>query len=332
MKHGAMVISLDFELLWGVFDKVGSKVDTDYFVRTRGLIPRMLDLFEKYGIQVTWATVGMLFAENEEEWKVYQPKQVPSYRNLHYSAYDWSENNGLNQECHFAPDLIKLIQNCPGQEIASHTFAHYYTLLRGQTPQQFQDDLRAAQKIAGDKFGIKLKSLVFPRNHVNLLYMDLCYQEGFEQVRINPPTWYWQEAQHEGVLKKIFRSADCFFPIGKTSSFKATDTFHWNDQVWMIPASRILKPYQKANHISNTLRIKRIKSEIKTASRQHSIYHLWWHPHNFALDPESALKELEHLLQYFKQLHETNGFESLSMEGLGHKLNRIKKSKNLQIS
>ena len=56
MKNGSLVISLDFELLWGVFDKVDWKQQKDYFLSTRKIIPEILGLFEQYEISCTWAT------------------------------------------------------------------------------------------------------------------------------------------------------------------------------------------------------------------------------------------------------------------------------------
>ena len=59
---GALVISLDFELHWGVRDK--RPVDGPYrenLLGAREAIPQMLDLFEEFGVAATWATVGFLF-------------------------------------------------------------------------------------------------------------------------------------------------------------------------------------------------------------------------------------------------------------------------------
>jgi hypothetical protein len=52
---------------------------------------------------------------------------------------------------------------CPGQEIGTHTFSHYYCLEPGQQPEQFEDDLKAAIAVSKAK-GIDTKSIVFPRN------------------------------------------------------------------------------------------------------------------------------------------------------------------------
>jgi hypothetical protein len=75
--YGAFVISLDFELHWGVRDH--EPPDGPYHANLLGArkaIPRLLELFEHYGISATWAIVGFLFAESREERRKFEP--VPS--------------------------------------------------------------------------------------------------------------------------------------------------------------------------------------------------------------------------------------------------------------
>src|SRR5579859_4252999 len=66
--YGAFVISLDFELHWGVRDH--EPLDGPYrpnLLGARNAIPRLLEMFERYGISATWAIVGFLFARSREE-------------------------------------------------------------------------------------------------------------------------------------------------------------------------------------------------------------------------------------------------------------------------
>lgn len=317
MNPGAFVISLDFELLWGIFDKVGTRYRPSYFENTRRVIPQMLELFGKNQIQCTWATVGMLFAENEEEWRSYSPEYQPTYRTKELSAYEWVKAHGIKPEVHFAPDLIRKILDTAGQELGSHTYAHYYTLMRGQSPEQFRQDLQATQRISQDKFGIRLKSLVFPRNHLNELYLGICKEEGYDYVRGNPKNWYWQETQHESFSKKLFRSADCFFPVGKRTSFGINEIDFFPKEPLIIPASRILRPMGKGLGLMDNTRKFRIKSEMEMAAKQGEVYHLWWHPHNFGREPEGSMRELAELVQHFLELKNSFGFQSLHMQNLG---------------
>ena len=66
MQHGAFVISLDFELMWGVCDK---RTIADYgpnILGVRRVVPALLDLFAERNIACTWATVGLLFFATNE--------------------------------------------------------------------------------------------------------------------------------------------------------------------------------------------------------------------------------------------------------------------------
>src|SRR5215469_8798579 len=87
-SFGALVISLDFELHWGVRDK--RPVDGPYrenLVGARQAIPQMLDVFEEFGIAATWATVGFLFARNRQERQEFSPAIRPKYNNPQLDAY-----------------------------------------------------------------------------------------------------------------------------------------------------------------------------------------------------------------------------------------------------
>lgn len=320
MPSGIFTISLDFELLWGIFDKVGTKYNPKYFTNTRILIPKMLELFTKNEISVTWATVGMLFAENEEEWKSYSPEFQPSYRNKNLSAYEWAKANGIRSDVHFAPELIREILDTPFQELGSHTYAHYYTLMRGQSPEQFRQDLQATQKISEDKFGVRLTSLVFPRNHINELYLGICLEEGYEFVRGNPKSWFWQETQHESFEKKLFRTADCFFQVGEKTSYAISEIRAFENEPLILPASRILRPYTPGNSVFNRVRILRILGEMEYAAKKNEAYHLWWHPHNFGNSPTDSMEELIQILDHFGKLKSKYGMLSMNMGDLGNQV------------
>jgi len=58
---GTFVISLDFELMWGVRDLQTKETYGANVLGARLAIPAMLALFEEFGLHVTWATVGLLF-------------------------------------------------------------------------------------------------------------------------------------------------------------------------------------------------------------------------------------------------------------------------------
>lgn len=311
-EKGYLVISLDLELLWGVFDKVNYKEKETYFKNTQGVIPQILSLFSKYQIHCTWATVGMLFNKNWKEWSENVPKIIPNYNNTDLSAYSYGEKiNLLETEffC-FAKDLIKKIQNTSNQEIGTHTYSHYYCLEKGQTLESFKADLEKSIEVA-QQMEVDLKSLVFPRNQFNEDYLKACYELGIKSVRSNPTNWYWKDTQNNSIINKIFRTGDAYLGF-KNKSYKLLDLKVEKEKPLAQKASRLLRPYSN-NKFMNDLKLKRIKSEITSAAKKNEIYHLWWHPHNFGNNSKNNLKDLEEILKHFEKCNKKFDFQSVNM-------------------
>lgn len=311
-------ISLDFELYWGIFDKVPLQARERYFATTRRVIPQMLAMFEAQQVQVTWATVGMLFARDWEEWRAAIPAQQPGYQNPQLSAYRLMELYGQDrqwQECFFAPELVRQIHETPYQEMATHTFAHYYCQEAGQTLEQFRADLQAAQRIAAQQ-GMALRSLVFPRNQYNEDYLRVCCEAGITSVRSNPKDWFWEQTVEDKLANRIFRTGDAYLPLGKRTSFPLSSLKPKEGQPLAIPASRFLRPVDGKRDALNKLRLRRILSEMTEAAKRKECYHLWWHPHNFGSYPERSMADLKIIIAHYKKLEIEYGMQSLSMQGV----------------
>ena len=58
MNKSIFIISLDFELMTGVFDKRNIDSYAENIKGAQLAIPRILKLFKQYEIHSTWATVG----------------------------------------------------------------------------------------------------------------------------------------------------------------------------------------------------------------------------------------------------------------------------------
>lgn len=316
---GAFIISLDFELHWGGFEKWPLDSYRTYFLNTRNAIPRMLSLFNAHGIHATWAGVGLLFHDNREQMIGHFPAAKPSYKASNLSAYHYIEQTGigdseLTDPFHYGMSLIKQIAGTPGQELGSHTFAHYYCNEPGQTTEEFRADLRAAQQAAA-VLGKTLRSLVFPRNQFNQEYLKVCRQEGFVVVRDNPGDWFWRvgSTQHESSWKRLNRGADAYIPVGRKNTFTARSVNVQEGLPICLPASRLLRPYRPSELFLNRLKVSRIQNEMRQAARDGEFYHLWWHPHNFGNYPEENLRDLEKILVTFAHCRDEFGMQSLSM-------------------
>src|SRR5690606_31600804 len=126
---GKIIISLDFELLWGMRDK---KTIEDYGANILGVwevMPKLLNLFDEFEISATFATVGFLFASTKKEILNYSPGIKPNYLDSNLSPYnghfDQVKETEAEDKYHFASELIELIKKYPSHEIATHTFSHY---------------------------------------------------------------------------------------------------------------------------------------------------------------------------------------------------------------
>lgn len=311
--NGYLVISLDFELLWGVFDVVDFQQKRTYFENTRKVLPVILEEFRKYKVHATWAVVGMLFNKDWEEWKNNLPDSVPAYSHSGLSAYDFGHSieSKETKPFVFAPKLIQQINDTEGQEIGTHTYSHYYCLEQGQNIEQFAADLQKAIEVAR-KMDIELKSLVFPRNQLKKEYLEVCAGLGIKNVRSNPLYWYWKDTLSEAFTTKLARSGDAYLPLG-TKTYSMGDLQVKEGLPLEQKASRFFRPVE-GNSLLRIMKLNRIKREMTRAAKRKEIYHFWWHPHNFGEQPEESMKDLLILLNHFQECRKKYGFQSLNMQ------------------
>ena len=86
---GTLIVSLDFELFWGMLDVCPLEKYQDHVLGGRKAIPELLALFQKYGIHATWATVGYLFAGSAQEAASFFPEEAlrPTYDDPALNSY-----------------------------------------------------------------------------------------------------------------------------------------------------------------------------------------------------------------------------------------------------
>lgn len=313
MKKGKFIISLDFELHWGGAEKWNLNEMQSYFLNTRKSIPEVLRLFKENNIRATWATVGFLFAKNKKQLLEFCPDLTPSYANQKLAYYNYFDQVGDDENkdpFHFGYSLIQQILNTPGQELGTHTFAHYYCNEKGQDTEQFEADLKAAQAIAFHNFGQSLKSLVFPRNQYNVDYLKAAENQGIRIVRSNPDVWFWKETT--GTLSSVFRAIDTLTSISKPLSFDGYN-LRKQGEIMELPASRFFRPYKEKEKVIQNQKLKRIKNEMIFAAKNNLEYHLWWHPHNFGENVSENIKQLKEIIAHYRYLNEKYAFQSSTM-------------------
>lgn len=311
-------MSQDFELHWGLRDKRTTAEYRDNLLGVRQAIPATLELFQEHQIRATWATVGFLFFEERDELMANLPSVLPTYDQARYFPYHALDDVGKNEvddPFHFAPSLIRLITSTPGQELGTHTFSHYYCLEPGNTAEAFEADLVAAQG-AASRFRVKLRSIVFPRNQVNVSYLPICAKLGIVAYRGTQRFAAYNarsEAQN-GLLMRAGRLADNYLPISGHNSFSLERL--GGAPPYDVPASSFLRPHSRRLAALEPLRLRRILSDLSYAAEHGHTYHLWWHPHNFGTNLERNLLFLRRILDHVSELRVKYGMQSVSMAEL----------------
>ncbi|GAA6201295.1 polysaccharide deacetylase family protein [Aquicoccus sp. SU-CL01552] len=319
---GKLVISLDFELLWGVRDHADRNSYGENVLGGRAAIPRILDLFAEHGVRATWATVGFLFCEDKDELIESLPamEDRPAYGNAVLSNYSYLSEVGQNEKddpYYFAPSLVRRISQTPGQEIGTHTFSHFYCLEDGATSPTFAADLSAAIAIAARK-GIALRSIVFPRNQYSDEHLRVCEKAGIKTYRGNPSHWAYRAAKgaEQTPARRALRLVDAYSGVlGSHAHSVAGDkgpTVPRN-----TPASRFLRPCAGKLAPFHGRHIDTIKRGMTNSAKLGHAYHLWWHPHNFGVNTEANLDGLRDIVTHFRSLKDAFGMQSASMEHQG---------------
>jgi hypothetical protein len=308
---GGFVISLDFELHWGIRDHCTVDQYRENLLGVRQAVPAMLNLFGRYGIHATWATVGFLFFSNIDDLRAAIPHELPRYKqpNLDpYAAFSELGRNEAEDPFHFAPTLIRQILATEDQELATHTLSHFCALAPGPTLESFRADLRGAKSVAR-QYDITLKSIVFPRNQISRPHILICAEEGLIAYRSTDAD-PWNNSG-KGVIGRTGRLIDTYFKLsGDGCVIPSHDP---ETKIVSVSQSRFLRPWCPALKAFEPLRLKRICESMTKAARDNKTFHLWWHPHNFGAHLDENLAVLTSIAEHYQHLNRELGWLSLTM-------------------
>jgi len=312
---GRFIISLDFELFWGVWDVTSKEKYGDNVLGVKNVIPGLIDLFARYNCKATFATVGFLFAKDKADLLASLPDNKPAYSNDNYNVYTRQipliGNNDTDDPYHFGYSLLQLLKQSP-HEISTHTFSHYYCLEEGQCADEFEADIVAAKNIAAAN-NISICSIVFPRNQVNEDYLEILTDNGIKAYRGNPTSWIYKPRKFAAEVPfiRLCRLLDTYLPV---SGYNTHVIIKEDGLPVNIPASRFLKPYNKNLAWLEKLKLQRIMSEMTRAAKKNEAYHLWWHPHNFGINTPENMANLTSILKHYQALQKKYGFTNCTMK------------------
>jgi len=310
MNHAKFVISLDFEMFWGVED---TRSIAGYGRNVLGewqAIPEMLARFRVHGVNATWATVGAIMCRDYREWRT---RRRTSTQSAVTSGTCADAEDALVRQypkLFFARPLVERILETDGQELATHTYSHFYCKHKDSTPEGFVDDLARAGSLAAE-MGTGFRSIVFPRNQISPEFLAVLPAAGIRVYRGNAQHWLYRDgdAVPGGTAGRIMRFADAFVPLSGSCCRRE----HCNGALVNVPASAFLYAWSALAAPLIALRLHRIKQGMTEAARTGALFHLWWHPHNFGVNLGANLAMLEEVLLHYRKLADTLGMESQCM-------------------
>lgn len=264
-----VVISLDFELRWGVHDRLGLKIDEyrSNIENVRVVVPALLKLFTERGIHATWAYVGAIGCAGWNEYFERAPSP-PKYANAHLAFNPRFADIDPNGRLYFAPELVEEIRRSRGQELGTHTFSHVYAREPGFTASDLKSDLHAASKIGIEKFGGPPISLVFPRNQI--AWLPILGQMGIGIYRSNQSGWCYDATQS----RDNTISARGGRLLGDLNPYRSSLADMQSEVSQASLFVRFDLPY-----LGWVLHFERMRREIDRM-KYGQVFHLWWHPHN----------------------------------------------------
>ena len=310
MISSKFVVSLDFELFWGVCDTQTVAGYGPHVMGARAAIPRLLALFRQHRLKATWATVGMIMCRNYAQWRDSRPRELPGYARTGISPYSMESIVRQHADLFFARHLVEHILATDGQELATHTYSHFYCKETGVTTRQFAADLDHAQGMAAD-IGAKVRSIVMPRNQIAPDFLSVLPKAGIEVYRGNQAHWLYRNGNDVigGIAGRAVRFADACLPLSGQRTVEAQR----QGALVNLPASAFLYPWSSRRPWLSALRLHRLKREMTDAARTGKVFHLWWHPHNFGLALDDNLMLLEAILGHFHHLSDVYGMQNWCM-------------------
>jgi len=163
--------------------------------------------------------VGFLFCADKDELMASPPPLRPAFHDRRLSLYDDLAAVGRDEDSdpyHYGLSLLLEIQARERHENGTHTFSHFCCLAEGRDVASFRADLAAAQEAAARR-GIRLTSIVFPRNQVTPQHLQVRRDMGLTAFRGNEQDLFRAASRgsEQNPLRRAFRLADNYLPIAR---------------------------------------------------------------------------------------------------------------------
>lgn len=301
-NRGTFMLSIDTELDEG----------SPRYPECRDIVDALLQLMESFEIHATWAVLGYMFFDSRQpDTRLRAQEIVKGWQRDLGKSFTEAMYHDLTQ----GRDVLGLIRSCRvHQEIGCHTFSHVRAGGPDCTSERFEAELEASQS-AASSVGVTLHSLVFPWNSIG--HLERLSKYGLTTYRGRSGDWF---AGWPAPLQRVAHLVYHWLPLPPPD---AVETYHHG--VWNLPASYYYvcgAGWGKMIPIS--LRVNKVKRGLRLAARKGGLFHLWFHPFNFADSPEMWLGGLEKIFAEVCRYRDAGRLDNLTMEELAASLERRK--------
>ncbi len=287
LPRGAFCLSIDLELLWGVWDHATSSDARACAALEREIVRRLLGLFRSHELPVTWAFVGRLLDDSH--------------------GFD-----GLlgDRRCWYAPDLIDAIRDDPvDHEIATHSYGHIY--FGESSADAVRDDLARARAVH-ESHGLPFRSLVFPRNQVD--HLDIVAQAGIEVFRSVDAGVLEAVSRRVPRLRPLVNLADKALPVAPPT----VQPVRRDHGLIELPSSLLLIGRNGLRRVVTPAALRaKLRAGLARAVETGELFHLWFHPSNFYTSMQSQLEVLDAALGEAAELRRQGRLDVLPMCAFG---------------
>ena len=305
-------ISIDFEKVWGVFPDRNLGLYYNSLAGVDSAVDGLLKLFNKYDIHATWAIVGFLYSKDYNEiYKAIKRANIP-YKDLRFSPTCCSDKIIRDLSLSSGNGSIEKIRSTLSQEIATHTYSHLLCIEEGVTINEIRQDIEMAISV-GSQYNDLIKSIIFPRNQYSSNIVDVCAEYGISSYRGLGPGVH-RHPRRSRSMSRGFKALRYLDGMLNLTGHKVHRILKRTDSgIWNLPDSFFVNGPLLSNKFTAYLVKRRVCEAMLSAAKTNSLCHLWFHPHNFGVDTEKRLSELEEILKWYKVLNGMYGMVNRSM-------------------
>ncbi len=295
MKKGMVLFSVDFELYWGVRKTRRPDVYGKNILGAREVVPRLVRLFETYGIKSTWGCVGALAFETRSELTDFIVAHAGmSAHALHRARGVLEEVKNVPDEFLFFPDGFSLLRESRSVDLVSHGFLHDFPLGAPSPSAASVMEIDLYREMERE-FGLSpSRGHIFARNQCSEEILDAYVRNGFFYFRMGAG----------GRMKERVRSLLALPGVARCPVRR-------HGKACLVSAGAFLRFGKRDRWY-----MQRVLLALSLAVKTGGLAHFWWHPHNMGHDPARSLSDMEIILEKVAEMKAKGVVKDVTMKEL----------------